>query len=79
MSDLVDLHAAAPTADRVLYQVVHPSDMELDRWTQDYTEAVAIFRQFTRDYGGAHLHAVTLHAGQYYGECLIRTETGAAS
>lgn len=63
-------HAAAPAADRVLYQVVHLQNMDLDEWTQDYTKAGAIFARFVRDYGGAHLHTAVLHAGHYEAECL---------
>jgi hypothetical protein len=63
-------HAAAPATDRVLFQVVHLQNMDLDEWTQDYAQARVIFARFVRNYGGAHLHAAVLHAGHYEAECL---------
>jgi hypothetical protein len=70
------VHPAAPATDRVLYQVVHLSDMDRDEWTQDYAQAKAIFARFVRDYGGAHLHAAVLWAGEYHSHCLERFDAG---
>lgn len=75
----VSAHPTAPAVGRVLYHVVHPADMDQDQWTQDYEQALAMCARFIRDYRGVHLHAFTLHAGQYDGECLLRTDTEAAA
>jgi hypothetical protein len=74
----VRTHRPAATHDQVLYQVVHPADVDRDEWTQDYERAMADYARFVRDYGGAHLHVVTLHAAQYDGECLQRFDARAA-
>lgn len=79
MSDLRDVHPVAPATGQVLYQVVHPSDMTLDRWTQDYREALATCVEFVQRYGAAHLHAMSLHAGTYNGECLFRADIRTAA
>jgi hypothetical protein len=69
-------HRRAVANDLALYHVLHPTDPELDEWTQDYIRARAFYEQFARDYGDAHMHVEVHHAGQYEAECLMRTETG---
>jgi hypothetical protein len=64
----------AAVYDLALYHVLHPSDSELDEWTQDYIRARAFYEQFKRDYGGAHMHVEVHPAGQYEAECLMRSE-----
>lgn len=66
--------AKAPAIGRLLYQVVHLQNMELDEWTQDYAKAQAIFARFVRDHGGAHLHTAVLHAGHYDAACVQRSD-----
>jgi hypothetical protein len=70
------VHRRAATHDLALYHVLHPSDPELDEWTQDYIRARAFYEQFKRDYGSAHMHVEVHHAGQYKAECLMRAEAG---
>jgi hypothetical protein len=65
--------------DLTLYHVVHPSNPELDEWTQDYIRARAFYERFARDYGCAHLHRKIFHAGQYEAECLMHTEPDSGS
>lgn len=75
----VQTHPAAVAPDVLLYHVVHPTNMDCDQWTQDYSRALAVCAQFVRVYGGVHLHAETHHAGQYDAECLLRTDTEMAA
>jgi hypothetical protein len=62
---------------RELYHIVHPSDMAADLWTPDYLLARALYEQFERCYGSAHLHVETLYAGQYDAECMMHTAEAA--
>lgn len=67
-------HRRTVAHELALYHVLHPTDSELDEWTQDYIRARAFYEQFARDYGGAHMHVEMHHAGQYEAGCLMRTE-----
>jgi hypothetical protein len=75
MANKQAVHRRAVAHDLALYHVLHPSDPELDEWTQDYIRARAFYEQFARDYGSAHMHVEVLPAGHYEAECLMRTET----
>jgi hypothetical protein len=71
-------HRPAVAETIVLYHVVHPSQPDMDEWTQDYILALAMFEQFARRYGDAHLHVETHRAGGYDAECLQRSRNEAA-